>query len=173
MHVVDYELIYGHISMDYGRKALEFRLPCSNPSIYCMWNGLNHNDVIMGAMASQIDCLLKSIVYSSVYSSADQRKHQSSASLALVRGIHLSPINSPHKGPVTRKMFPLDDVIMGSRLTSWFLHIAANCVTGRYVTFCWHLLIWCYHTETETKWPPFCGWCIHRHVLNEKCCVSI
>ena len=43
---------------------------------------------------------------------ADQRKHQSSASLASVRGIHRRPVNSPHKGPVTRKMFPFDDVIM-------------------------------------------------------------
>ena len=29
-----------------------------------------------------------------------------------MRGIHRWPVNSPHKGPVTRKMFPLDDVIM-------------------------------------------------------------
>ena len=43
---------------------------------------------------------------------ADHRKHQSSASLAFVRGIHRWPVNSPHKGPVTRKMFPFDDVIM-------------------------------------------------------------
>ena len=43
---------------------------------------------------------------------ADQRKHQSSTSLAFVRGIHRQPVNSPHKWPVTRKMFPLDDVIM-------------------------------------------------------------
>ena len=40
------------------------------------------------------------------------KKHQSSASLALVRGIHRWPVYSPHKGPVTRKMFPFDDVIM-------------------------------------------------------------
>ena len=52
------------------------------------------------------------IVYSTVYSGADQRKHQSSASLAFVRGIHRGPVNSPHKWPVTRKMFPFDDVIM-------------------------------------------------------------
>ena len=38
--------------------------------------------------------------------------HQSSASLAFVRGIHMWPVNSPHKGSVTRKMFPFDDVIM-------------------------------------------------------------
>ena len=39
-------------------------------------------------------------------------KHQSSASLAFVRGIHRWPVNSPHKGPLTRKFFPFDDVIM-------------------------------------------------------------
>ena len=52
------------------------------------------------------------IVYSSVYSGADQTKYQSSASLAFVRGIHWWPVNSPHKWPVTRKMFSFDDVIM-------------------------------------------------------------
>ena len=64
----------------------------------------------MGAMASQITNLM--IVYSTVYAGADQRKHQSSASLAFVWGIHRGPVNSPHKWPVTRKMFPFDDVIM-------------------------------------------------------------
>ena len=63
----------------------------------------------MGAMAPQI--INPAIVYSTVYSGADQRKHQSSASLVFVRGIHRWPVNSPHKGPVTRKMFPFDDVI--------------------------------------------------------------
>ena len=75
------------------------------------WRG-QYNDVIMGAMASQITSL--TIVYSIVYSGAHQRKHQSSASLAFVRGIHRSPVNSPHKGPVMLKMFPFDDVIMFS-----------------------------------------------------------
>ena len=64
----------------------------------------------MGAIASQITSL--TIVYSIVYSDTDQRKHQSSASLAFVRGIHQGLVNSPHKWPVTRKMFPFDDVIM-------------------------------------------------------------
>ena len=49
---------------------------------------------------------------STVYWGADQRTHQSSESLAFVRGIHRWPVTSPHKGPVTRKMFPFDDVIM-------------------------------------------------------------
>ena len=48
----------------------------------------------------------------SIHSGTDQRKHQGSASLAFVRGIHRSPVNSPYKWPVMRKMFPFDDVIM-------------------------------------------------------------
>ena len=70
----------------------------------------HYNDVITGAMASQITSL--AIVYSTVYSGADQRKHQSPASLAFVWGIHRWPVNSPHKWPVTRKIFPFDDVII-------------------------------------------------------------
>ena len=66
----------------------------------------------MGAMASQITSL--TIVYSTVHSGADQRKHQSSAWLAFVRGIHRWPVNSLHKWSVTRKMFPFHDVIMMS-----------------------------------------------------------
>ena len=68
-----------------------------------------YSDVIMGVMASQITSL--TIVYSTFDSGADQRKHQSSTSLAFVRGIHRW-VNSPHKGPITWKMFPFDDVIM-------------------------------------------------------------
>ena len=71
----------------------------------------HYSDVIRAAIASQITSL--SIVYSTVYSDADQRKHQSSASLAFVRGIHRGPVNSSHKWPVTRKKFPFDDAIMG------------------------------------------------------------
>ena len=56
----------------------------------------------MSTLASQIASL--TIVNSIIY--------LSSASLALVRGIHRWAVNSPHKGPVTRKMFPFDDVFM-------------------------------------------------------------
>ena len=88
----------------------------------------HYSDVIMGAMASQI--ISHTIVYSTVYSVADQRKHQSSASLGFVRGIHRWPVNSPYKWPVARKMFSFDDVIIsllcsetndqGSLLLTWF-----------------------------------------------------
>ena len=60
----------------------KFVLPATN----------NHySDIIMGMMASEITSLM--IVYSTVYSDADQRKHQSFASLAFVRGIHRWPEN--------------------------------------------------------------------------------
>ena len=71
----------------------------------------------MTTVASQITSL--TVVYTIGYSGADQRKHQSSASLAIVQGIHRRPVNSPHKWPVTRKMFPFHDVIMK---TLWTLH---------------------------------------------------
>ena len=87
-------------------------------AMWCLWetddnilHESHYSDVIMDAIASQITNI--TIVYSTVYSGADQSKHQSSASLAFVWGIHRGPVvNSPHKWPVTRKMFPFDDVIM-------------------------------------------------------------
>ena len=71
----------------------------------CWWTFSHYGDVKMGTMASQITSL--AIVYSTVCSGADQRKHQSTASLAFVRGIHRGPVNSPHKWPATRKCFHL------------------------------------------------------------------
>ena len=61
----------------------------------------HYDDVIMTMLASQITSL--TVVYSIVYSGVNQRKHQSSASLAFVREIHRGPVNFPHKWPVTRK----------------------------------------------------------------------
>ena len=100
----------------------------------------NISDVIIGAMASQIISL--TIVYSAVHSDPDQRKHQSSASLAFVRGIHRRPVNSPRKWPVTRKIFPFDDVIMGRKISficilSGFTVISlVLCVVGQHVVLC-------------------------------------
>ena len=76
----------------------------------------------MTTMASQITSL--TVVYSIVYSDADQNKHQSSALLAFVWGI-------PHKEPVTRKMFPFDDVIMqNNAIGLWAIqHCAIHYVT--------------------------------------------
>ena len=71
---------------------------------------LHYHDIIMSMMVSQITGI--SIVCSTVGSGADQRKHQSAVSLAFVCGIQWWPVSSPHKRPVTRKMFPFYDVIM-------------------------------------------------------------
>ena len=96
--------------------------------------GQNHyNAVIMSTMASQIASLTND---TTVYSDADKKKHQSSASLAFVRGIHRWPVNSPHKGPVTRKMFPFDDVIMIVEVVAWCPEAASL-----YPYQCWPLLI--------------------------------
>ena len=70
----------------------------------------HYSDAIMGTMARQVTSL--TIDFSTVYSGADQRKHQSSALLAFLRGIHQWLGNSPHKWPVMRKIFPFDDVIV-------------------------------------------------------------
>ena len=81
--------------------------------IYPTWQcriDISHYNYVMSAVASQITSV--SIVCSTVGSVADQRKDQSFASLAFVRGIRRWPVNSRHKRPVTRKMFPFDDVIM-------------------------------------------------------------
>ena len=88
------------------------------------WRPYHYSDVILSARAYHITSL--TIVYSTVYSGADQRKHQSSASLVFLRRIHRWPVNSPQKGPVTQKMFPFDDVIM------------ATCIIGfRYLFHKW------------------------------------
>ena len=72
--------------------------------------------IILSAMTSQITRV--STVCPTVCPSADQRKPQSSASLVFVWEIHWWSVDSPHKGPVIRKMFPFDDVIMLS-LSGW------------------------------------------------------
>ena len=85
-------------------------------SMLVRWYIHHYSDVIMSAIASQITSL--TIVFSTVYSDADQRKHQSSASWAFVRGIHRGSVNSQHKWPVTWKMFPFDNVIIISKKKS-------------------------------------------------------
>ena len=97
------------------------------------WTGKqieHYNDVIMSMMASQITGV--SIVCLTVCTGAYQRKHQSSASLTFVRGIHRWLVDSPHKGPVTRKMFPFDDVIISTKQTSFLsIQICSTLCTRR------------------------------------------
>ena len=98
--------------------------------VWCVTSMAHYTDVIMGTIASQITSL--TIVFSSVYSGADQRKRQNSASLAFVRGIHRGPVNSPHKGPVTRKML-LTIALGGSHV-----YVCIGCwqqIIKRYIAF--------------------------------------
>ena len=94
---------------------------CVSPPIHSLKRICHFNEIsVTGTCTdyigtSQITSL--TIVNSTVYSDADQRKHRSSALLAFVRGIHRRPVNSPHKWPVTRKMFPFDDVIMKNHIS--------------------------------------------------------
>ena len=90
------------------------------------WSGNHYEDVKMGAMASPIISL--TIDYSTVYSGADQSKLQCSVSLAFVRGFHQWPVNSPHKWPVTRKIFPFVasscfGIAEPSRFPLWYLQL--------------------------------------------------
>ena len=96
---------------------------------------VHYGDVIISATAPQITSLV--IVYSTLYSGADQRKHQSSASLAFVWGIHRWPVNSPHKGSVTRQMFPFDDVIVIFSRISGSVCLMNTCVSLRGICWLW------------------------------------
>ena len=82
-----------------------------------------------------------SIVYPTVDSGTDQRKHQNFASQAFVRGIHRWPVNFPHKEPVTPKIFPFDDVIMvNATEPNWEVNVGTgNCLvsTGHYLNQRW------------------------------------
>ena len=77
---------------------------------YVLVRWFHYSDIITSMMASQITNI--TIVHSTIYSGADQRKNESSPSLGFVRGIHRWPVNSPPKGPVMQKMFLFHDVIM-------------------------------------------------------------
>ena len=88
----------------------------------------HYADVIMDTIGSQITSLL--IVYSTIYSDTDQRKHPSSASLTFVRGIHWGQVNYPHKWIVTRKMFPFQNFEL-AQLTEFDIHQTDYTVFGK------------------------------------------
>ena len=110
-------------------------------------------------MASKITAPPPPIVYSTVYSGVDQRKHQSSASLAFVPGIHRRPVNSPHKWPVTRKILSLDDVIMEmpfleilSRNDRMILKVKVNDPIFNTSWENHKMHIWCEFGESSSNW---------------------
>ena len=94
-----------------------------NGFLHVQYPAYHYSDVIMDMMVSQITSI--SIVCSTIGSGADQRKYQSSVSLAFMRGIHRWPLNSAHKGLVMQKMFPFDDFITYLSL-NWFIIASGN-----------------------------------------------
>ena len=131
------------IALSYQNQSLRSKILDACYDKTDQWRN-RYNDVIMSRMASQITSL--TIVCSTVYSGADQRTHKSSASLAFVCGIHRWPVNSPHKGTVTRKMFPFDDVIMW-----WPTEVIPSSCWGCRCPCCWCQL------QQRFLMPP-CQW---------------
>ena len=103
---------------------------------------MHYSDVIMGAMASQITSF--TIVYSIVYSGADQRNIKASRHWPLCGQFTGDRRNPPHEWPVTRKMFPLDDVIMDAFMLLFLFQytplttMSANCSKG----VCIIIILW-------------------------------
>ena len=134
------------------------------------FTGSHYSDVITGAIESQINSLI--IIYSTVYSDADPRKHQSSVSLAFVRGIHRGPVNSPQKGPVTRKMFPFDHAVPDD----YRQHVLAPCCLLHWL--CASNIVFLYFSIRVMTWCIQCLQLAYRHnsyhfiiITNNKLCV--
>ena len=123
----------GVISKGTPNRSPEFTSEGEMLDFFC-----HYGDVIMGAVVSQITSV--TIVYSIVCSGADLRKHQSSVSLAFVRGIHRWLVNSPHEGPVRRNLSPFDDVIMCVQSGTNVLAFITDtpCIVMFYLTAFWH-----------------------------------
>ena len=133
--VEDY-LIHHDISLYCPLRFCHLFIPLRTPSfgtlittMFTNWLLSQHNIVGTSVPWQWVRWRLKSpsLWLFTVYSGADQRKHQIAASLAFVRGICRWPVNSPHKGLVTRKMFPFNDAIMST---------AAEYISHRLLTAC-------------------------------------
>ena len=105
--------IWGSSIDNFYNYSLWFLWPCSSSCSRFPWWGASwqlwhHNERDGVSNHWRLYCLLNRLFR------RRSKKYQSSASLAFVRGIHRWPVNFPHKGPVTRKIFPFDDVVMQS-----------------------------------------------------------
>ena len=128
-------ICYSHLTSYMQRSWWRHQMETSSALLaLCKGNppvtgGSPHKGQWRGALVFSSIC-----VYSIVYSGSHERKHQSSTALAIVRGIHRWPVNSSHKGPVTRKMSSFDDVIILCKLSSCvvFRIRKSNCM-GSYV----------------------------------------
>ena len=107
---------------------------------FFMNGNFHYNHVIMSAMASQITSI--TIVYSTVYS---MRKSKEISKPRVTGLCDRWLVNSPHKGPITRKMFPFDDVIM------WQDSVPVIST----MTYCPHVAIRFRITFTMISWASY------------------
>ena len=109
----------------------------------CLSSKVDHySDVIMSAMASQITAV--SNVCSTVCSGVDQRKHQSSVSLVIVRGMHRWPVDSLYKDQWLGKCFRLmtslwtatsfATKVAGNSPSDWHVNVKCNCSNNVLIT---------------------------------------
>ena len=134
-----------------GRDQIWHKNMSSNQSsvLNCLWLYTHYIDYIMSKMVLQI--IGASIICLTVCWGTYQRKHQSSASLAFVRRIQLWPVDFPHKGPVARKMFPFDDVII------WTLQIIVVFAWSHYsMEAVYATLTFCFGVQ-KTGLKELCG----------------
>ena len=117
--------------VDSWRRLSISRFMCRSVSSQALqWH---YSDLIMSTMASQRTAVW--IVCSAFWLGTDQREHQSFESLAFVRGIHCWPVDSPHKGPITRKLFHL-------MTSSWRKDVSDNSIWKNHTcSDCWRLLL--------------------------------
>ena len=101
---------YEHNDMHYEGKIIARPSQLYNGSSCAGKTSSQYIDVIMTTMASQITSL--TVVNSTVLFRHRSKKTSKLRVTGLCAGNSSGPVNSPHKGPVTRKMFPFDDVIM-------------------------------------------------------------
>ena len=124
---------------------------------------VHYSDVIMSAMASRITGV--SLVCSTVCSDADQRKPQSSTPLAFVRGMPQWPVDSPHKGPVMRKMFPIDDVIV-----NFASIISERMLSTKFMSNTWWMSQISFHDKSTLG--QVMAW-RHQPVIEHNCQVTL
>ena len=121
-------------------------------------DSVHYNDVIMGVMVSYITNL--TIFYSMVYSGTDQRKRQSPASLAFVRGIHQGLVNSTDKWPVIQNLIPFSNFVhYECSICPW------NGPNGNHNwSTLWLQMPWCFSTRasvaTALEYAPMGSRCL-------------
>ena len=130
-------------------------------ALFCRF--IHYGDVIMTTIASQITSL--SVVYSIVYSDADQRKHQSSASLAFVWGIHRDRWIPRAKGQLRGKCFHLMTSSCYAQKYTW-------AERRTYNKEIWCIMSWFRPFTLLSYFLWLCVWVVPSHSVGNFCSYS-